>query len=204
MCSILTCSMYLLFVDDHPGGCRFSGVTGCSSIPPQPRHEKVGLFTPLVFQNLKMPKHVSWEITVNICHLIDLFCVFTRVPAPVLMSKFSDTTKALMDVMSKQATSEAASALRWVNTFVSVLFVSFIVYCWKPHQRLTFGVFAFGRSCRAWPLCWGSRMHLSGLTQPLFRLIMACSASQCTTNQRSVSSAHWSLLTHFWLFISNL
>lgn len=45
--------------------------------------------------------------------------VFPRVPAPVLKSKFSDTTKALMDVMSKEASSEGASALRWVSSNVS-------------------------------------------------------------------------------------
>lgn len=37
-----------------------------------------------------------------------------RVPAPVLRSKFSDTTKVLLDIMSKEATTETASALRWV------------------------------------------------------------------------------------------
>lgn len=42
-----------------------------------------------------------------------------RVPAPVLISKFSDTTKALMDVMSKQASADSASALRWVSTLSS-------------------------------------------------------------------------------------
>lgn len=46
---------------------------------------------------------------------VSLSFVFTSVPTPVLMSKFSDTTKALMDVMSKQAMFETASALRWVS-----------------------------------------------------------------------------------------
>lgn len=55
----------------------------------------------------------------------DWCIVFPRVPAPVLISKFSDTTKALMDVMSKQATSETASALRWVSRFVSLPVFSF-------------------------------------------------------------------------------
>lgn len=50
------------------------------------------------------------------CKLKSDRCVMLRrVPTPVLMSKFSDTTKALMDVMSKQATSDTASALRWVE-----------------------------------------------------------------------------------------
>lgn len=52
--------------------------------------------------------------------LTDWCNLLLRVPAPVLMSKFSDTTKALMDVMSKQATSDTASALRWVSRFASV------------------------------------------------------------------------------------
>ncbi len=67
-----------------------------------------------------------------------VYCV-SRVPAPVLMSKFSDTTKALMDVMSKQATSDTASALRWVRKFSLSLFVSLFA---KQQQRLILTFFA--------------------------------------------------------------
>lgn len=51
----------------------------------------------------------QWQ---NCSHL--LFFVI-RVPVPVLRSKFSDTSKALLDIMSKEATSETPSALRWVG-----------------------------------------------------------------------------------------
>ncbi|TKS85555.1 RRP12-like protein [Collichthys lucidus] len=54
-----------------------------------------------------------------VAYLLNL--VMKRVPAPVLMSKFSDTTKALMDVMSKQATSDTASALRWILSCLATL-----------------------------------------------------------------------------------
>ncbi|XP_053188669.1 RRP12-like protein [Scomber japonicus] len=61
----------------------------------------------------------SVESQAAVAYLLNL--VMKRVPAPVLMSKFSDTTKALMDVMSKQATSEAASALRWILSCLATL-----------------------------------------------------------------------------------
>uniref|UniRef100_A0A3B4B912 Uncharacterized protein n=1 Tax=Periophthalmus magnuspinnatus TaxID=409849 RepID=A0A3B4B912_9GOBI len=44
-----------------------------------------------------------------------------KVPTPVLISKFSDTSKALMDVMSKQATSDSVSALRWILSCLATL-----------------------------------------------------------------------------------
>ncbi|KAK5853979.1 hypothetical protein PBY51_015087 [Eleginops maclovinus] len=59
------------------------------------------------------------ESQAAVAYLLNL--VMKRVPAPVLMSKFSDTTKALMDVMSKQATSESASALRWILSCLATL-----------------------------------------------------------------------------------
>ncbi|XP_041645902.1 RRP12-like protein [Cheilinus undulatus] len=61
----------------------------------------------------------SAESQAAVAYLLNL--VMKRVPAPVLMSKFSDTTKALMDVMSKQATSDTASALRWVLSCLATL-----------------------------------------------------------------------------------
>ncbi|XP_029305253.1 RRP12-like protein [Cottoperca gobio] len=61
----------------------------------------------------------STESQAAVAYLLNL--VMKRVPAPVLMSKFSDTTKALMDIMSKQATSEAASALRWILSCLATL-----------------------------------------------------------------------------------
>ncbi|XP_047458867.1 RRP12-like protein [Mugil cephalus] len=59
------------------------------------------------------------ESQAAVAYLLNL--VMKRVPAPVLMSKFSDTTKALLDVMSKQATSDTASALRWILSCLATL-----------------------------------------------------------------------------------
>ncbi|XP_074501840.1 RRP12-like protein [Sebastes fasciatus] len=59
------------------------------------------------------------ESQAAVAYLLNL--VMKRVPTPVLISKFSDTTKALMDVMSKQATSETASALRWILSCLATL-----------------------------------------------------------------------------------
>ncbi|XP_040905089.1 RRP12-like protein [Toxotes jaculatrix] len=61
----------------------------------------------------------SAESQAAVAYLLNL--VMKRVPAPVLMSKFSDTTKALMDIMSKEATSETASALRWILSCLATL-----------------------------------------------------------------------------------
>lgn len=114
--------MCVLFVDDNPGGCGFSRIAGCGSVPPQPRHETVRLLS----QTKNNHACRGWKS--------DCCVVFSRVPAPVLMSKFSDTTKALMDVMSKQATSDTASALRWVSRFFSapvLFFVCLLLICSK-------------------------------------------------------------------------
>lgn len=43
---VLMCLVSMLFVDDHPGSCGFSRVTGCSGVSPQPCHETVGLNHP--------------------------------------------------------------------------------------------------------------------------------------------------------------
>lgn len=42
------------------------------------------------------------------------------VPSPVLIKKFSDTSKAFVDIMSAQAISGSTSALRWVSVWVWV------------------------------------------------------------------------------------
>ncbi|XP_063347299.1 RRP12-like protein [Pelmatolapia mariae] len=59
------------------------------------------------------------ESQAAVAYLLNL--VMKRIPAPVLKSKFSDTTKALMDVMSKQATSDTTSALRWILSCLATL-----------------------------------------------------------------------------------
>uniref|UniRef100_A0A3Q3K3T3 Uncharacterized protein n=1 Tax=Monopterus albus TaxID=43700 RepID=A0A3Q3K3T3_MONAL len=61
----------------------------------------------------------STESQAAVAYLLNL--VMKRVPAPVLRSKFSDTTKALMEVMSKQARCETASALRWILSCLATL-----------------------------------------------------------------------------------
>ncbi|KAK9541593.1 hypothetical protein VZT92_001625 [Zoarces viviparus] len=61
----------------------------------------------------------SAESQAAVAYLLNL--VMKRVPTPVLMSKFSDTTKALMDIMSKQAMFETASALRWILSCLATL-----------------------------------------------------------------------------------
>lgn len=40
------------------------------------------------------------------------------VPSPVLVKKFSDTSKAFMDIMAAQASSGSSSALRWVSLLI--------------------------------------------------------------------------------------
>ncbi|KAM9804205.1 RRP12-like protein [Neosynchiropus ocellatus] len=59
------------------------------------------------------------ESQAAVAYLLNL--TMKRVPTPVLMSKFSDTTKALMDVMSKQSSSETGSALRWILSCLATL-----------------------------------------------------------------------------------
>ncbi|KAM9365254.1 RRP12-like protein [Pholidichthys leucotaenia] len=54
-----------------------------------------------------------------VAYLLNL--VMKRVPGPVLKSKFSDTTKALMDIMSKQASSDTTSSLKWVLSCLATL-----------------------------------------------------------------------------------
>uniref|UniRef100_A0AAY4CBG0 RRP12-like protein n=1 Tax=Denticeps clupeoides TaxID=299321 RepID=A0AAY4CBG0_9TELE len=56
----------------------------------------------------------SSESLAAVAYLLNL--VLKRVPAPVLKKKFSDTAKALMDVMSAHASADSTAALRWVCT----------------------------------------------------------------------------------------
>lgn len=39
-------------------------------------------------------------------------------PSPVLVKKFSETSKAFMDIMAAQASSGSSSALRWVSLLI--------------------------------------------------------------------------------------
>lgn len=76
----------------------------------------------------------SDESQTAVAYLLNL--VMKRVPAPVLKSKFSDTTKALMDVMSKQASSDTSSALRWILSCLATLLRKQDVSVWSYPSTL--------------------------------------------------------------------
>ncbi|XDB65022.1 hypothetical protein AB1E18_018318 [Capra hircus] len=61
----------------------------------------------------------SAESLAAVAYLLNL--VLKRVPSPVLIKKFSDTSKAFMDIMSAQAISGSTSALRWVLSCLATL-----------------------------------------------------------------------------------
>ncbi|XP_052041658.1 RRP12-like protein [Apodemus sylvaticus] len=61
----------------------------------------------------------SPESLAAVAYLLNL--VLKRVPSPVLMKKFSDTSKAFMNIMSAQASSGSTSALRWVLSCLAIL-----------------------------------------------------------------------------------
>ncbi|XP_007456262.1 PREDICTED: RRP12-like protein isoform X1 [Lipotes vexillifer] len=61
----------------------------------------------------------STESLAAVAYLLTL--VLKRVPSPVLIKKFSDTSKAFMDIMSAQASSGSTSALRWVLSCLATL-----------------------------------------------------------------------------------
>uniref|UniRef100_A0A4W4E309 Ribosomal RNA-processing protein 12-like conserved domain-containing protein n=1 Tax=Electrophorus electricus TaxID=8005 RepID=A0A4W4E309_ELEEL len=61
----------------------------------------------------------SSESLAAVAYLLNL--VMKRVPAPVLMKKFSDTAKSFMDVMSKQASADTVSSLRWILSCLAIL-----------------------------------------------------------------------------------
>ncbi|XP_061066600.1 RRP12-like protein [Eubalaena glacialis] len=61
----------------------------------------------------------SAESLAAVAYLLNL--VLKRVPSPVLIKKFSDTSKAFMDIMSTQASSGSTSALRWVLSCLATL-----------------------------------------------------------------------------------
>uniref|UniRef100_A0A3Q3GXS2 Ribosomal RNA processing 12 homolog n=1 Tax=Kryptolebias marmoratus TaxID=37003 RepID=A0A3Q3GXS2_KRYMA len=76
----------------------------------------------------------SVESQTAVAYLLNL--VMKRVPAPVLKNKFSDTAKALIDVMSKQATSDTSSALRWVLPCLATLLRKQDVSVWSYPSTL--------------------------------------------------------------------
>uniref|UniRef100_A0A8D0XE52 Ribosomal RNA processing 12 homolog n=1 Tax=Sus scrofa TaxID=9823 RepID=A0A8D0XE52_PIG len=76
--------------------------------------------TPLVWPQMTTMEAVeSTESLAAVAYLLNL--VLKRVPSPVLIRKFSDTSKAFMDIMSAQASSGSTSALRWVLSCLATL-----------------------------------------------------------------------------------
>uniref|UniRef100_A0A8B9LJL8 Ribosomal RNA processing 12 homolog n=1 Tax=Astyanax mexicanus TaxID=7994 RepID=A0A8B9LJL8_ASTMX len=61
----------------------------------------------------------SSESLAAVAYLLNL--VMKRVPAAVLIKKFSDTAKAFMEVMSKQAGTDSVSAVRWILSCLATL-----------------------------------------------------------------------------------
>ncbi|CAH6957346.1 RRP12-like protein [Phodopus roborovskii] len=59
------------------------------------------------------------ESLAAVAYLLNL--VLKRVPSPVLVKKFSDTSKAFMSIMSAQASSGSTSTLRWVLSCLATL-----------------------------------------------------------------------------------
>ncbi|KAL2083097.1 hypothetical protein ACEWY4_020870 [Coilia grayii] len=71
----------------------------------------------------------SSESLAAVAYLLNL--VLKRVPVPVLRNRFSDTAKALLDVMSSQANSDSSSALRWVLLCLAQLLKKQDVSVWS-------------------------------------------------------------------------
>ncbi|XP_029466030.1 RRP12-like protein isoform X2 [Rhinatrema bivittatum] len=61
----------------------------------------------------------SPESLAAVAYLLNL--VLKRVPSAVLIKKFSDTSKAFMDIMGTQANAGCTSALRWVLSCLAIL-----------------------------------------------------------------------------------
>lgn len=76
----------------------------------------------------------SVESQAAVAYLLSL--VMKRVPVPVLVSKFSDTSKALMDVLSAQASAESPLALRWILSCLASLLKKQDVSVWTYPSTL--------------------------------------------------------------------
>ncbi|XP_072661931.1 RRP12-like protein [Canis lupus baileyi] len=61
----------------------------------------------------------SPESLAAVAYLLNL--VLKRVPSPVLIRKFSDTSRAFMDIMSAQTSSGSTSAVRWILSCLATL-----------------------------------------------------------------------------------
>lgn len=61
----------------------------------------------------------SSESLAAVAYLLNL--VLKRVPGPVLIRKFSDTSKAFMNIMASQASTGCTSSLRWILSCLAIL-----------------------------------------------------------------------------------
>ncbi|KAG9484706.1 RRP12-like protein isoform X2 [Eleutherodactylus coqui] len=61
----------------------------------------------------------SSESLAAVTYLLNL--VMKRVPGPVLIKKFSDTSKAFMDILASQANGGSVSAVKWIISSLAVL-----------------------------------------------------------------------------------
>ncbi|KAM4703390.1 RRP12-like protein [Rhinophrynus dorsalis] len=59
------------------------------------------------------------ESLAAVAYLLNL--VLKRVPSPVLVKKFSDTSKVFMDIMASQGNSGSTSAVRWIVSCLAIL-----------------------------------------------------------------------------------
>ncbi|XP_072482690.1 RRP12-like protein [Notamacropus eugenii] len=89
----------------------------------------------------------STESLAAVVYLLNL--VLKRVPSPVLIKKFSDTSKAFMDVLSAQASSGSTAVLRWVLSCLATLLRKQDLTAWSYpvtlqvyHGLLSFAVHA--------------------------------------------------------------
>lgn len=123
---------------------------------------------------------VTWNLTGALCSigfLLPCSCPSSRTPPKLWWTSCPNRPRPTPPQLSDG----------WVDFSLSpvCLFRVHFLNCSKDWFK-----FCICRSCHAWPLCWGSRTCLSGLTRPLFRRTTAFSASQCTASPRSVSPAH--------------
>nr|XP_033797330.1 RRP12-like protein [Geotrypetes seraphini] len=76
----------------------------------------------------------SSESLAAVAYLLNL--VMKRVPSPVLIKKFSDTSKAFMDIMGSQASTGCSLALRWILSCLAVLLQKQDLSAWSYPSTL--------------------------------------------------------------------
>uniref|UniRef100_A0A8C9IMX0 Ribosomal RNA processing 12 homolog n=1 Tax=Piliocolobus tephrosceles TaxID=591936 RepID=A0A8C9IMX0_9PRIM len=108
-----------LAVTEKSSGTFLSGLSDCTNVT----FSKVQRFwesnSAAHKEMTTMEAVESPESLAAVAYLLNL--VLKRVPSPVLIKKFSDTSKAFMDIMSAQASSGSTSVLRWVLSCLATL-----------------------------------------------------------------------------------